>query len=120
MPAAEQLADTASVGPEGYRIKAAVGPSGRRSPLARTTVTLQRPSAPPAPTGLSAKPGPGKVALAWKSPDRPLLRFNIYRAEGVSNGFRLVAGRWPRANAFLDMGLTPGAAHCYRVNRFST
>ena len=70
----------------------AVAPQGDRSAPARVSLAFARPAPPEPPTELVAKAGPGKVVLTWKSPDKPLLRFNVYRAEGstgdISQGRR--------------------------------
>jgi len=94
----------------------AVSPSGQRSAPAHVSLAFVRP-APPAPaTDVAAKPGPGKVVLTWKSPDKPLLRFNVYRAEASGGGsFAMVAERIRGGAAHLDVGLTAGAEYRYQI-----
>jgi hypothetical protein len=93
----------------------AVAPSGERSAPARTTFAFLRPAPPAPPTALVAKAGPGKVVLTWKSPDKPLLRFNLYRAEGPAGEFRKVGQRIRGGIAHLDIGLQAGVTYRYQV-----
>ena len=64
---------------------------------------------------MAAKAGPGKVVLTWKSPDKPLLRFNVYRAEGSSGAFRKVAERIRGGTVHMDVGLTAGVVYRYQL-----
>jgi hypothetical protein len=93
----------------------AVAPRGDRSAPARVSLAFARPAPPEPPTGLAAKAGPGKVVLTWKAPDKPLLRFNAYRAEGSSGAFRKVAERIRGGTAHLDIGLTAGVVYRYEL-----
>jgi len=98
-----------------YYAVAPVPPTGQHVPVARTMVAVPRPPVPPPPAGLTAVPGPGTVRLSWKPPDRPNLRFNIYRAEGESGDFQLMAKAQPLSSFFIDTGLASDRAYRYHI-----
>jgi serine protease AprX len=71
--------------------------------------------APAAPTGLTATPGDGQVALDWaNNTESDVARYHVYRRNGD--------GSWPTtplatvtASAFTDTGLANGVSQTYRV-----
>jgi hypothetical protein len=98
-----------------YYAVVAVAPTGARSAPARDKLAFAHPAPPAPPTELVAKAGPGKVILTWKSPDKPLLRFNVYRAEGPAGEFGKVTERIRGGIAHLDIGLQAGVAYRYQL-----
>ncbi|HEY7424768.1 MAG TPA: fibronectin type III domain-containing protein, partial [Gemmataceae bacterium] len=84
-----------------------IGESGFSNEASATT-----PSAPAAPTGLTATAGPGQVALSWTA-SSGASSYNIYR--GTSSGGETKVASGVTATAFTDTGLTPGTTYFYEV-----
>src|ERR687896_447603 len=70
-------------------------------------------TAPAAPTGLTASPGNGQVALDWaNNSEADLAGYRVYRSS-AGGPFSLVAS--PTASAHTDTGLTNGVNYSYYV-----
>jgi len=78
---------------------------------------LKKPTVPDAPTGLTATPSNGKVALSWSAPSwdggNPIVRYNIYR--GTTSG-QLDWVFICYTTSYDDTGVTNGVRYYYKVS----
>lgn len=81
------------------------------APLA--AVRARRPSPPPAPTGLTATPGNGQVALAWLA-STGASSYTVYRRAASDQTMRPVASGIT-TRGYVDTGLPNGVRYYYRV-----
>jgi fibronectin type 3 domain-containing protein len=93
-----------------YYTVAAVNAGGEGPPSA--AVEASPIAAPPAPTGLSAAAGRGRVSLAW-SPAARATRYSVRRATAPGGPFEEVAA--PVEPSFADTGLENGVTYHYAV-----
>jgi hypothetical protein len=111
---------TDTVAPEGTQHYALVLLSGaERSKPIRTSIKIPRPSPPPVPAGLAARPGPGQVVLSWTSSGKSRLRFNVYRARTGSKTFRKINEEPLLASSFVDAEVEKGVKHDFTVRALS-
>ena len=85
------------------------GESANSSETSATTVT----SAPLTPTGLTATPGNGQVALAWNA-SSGATSYRLKRATTSGGPYTLVAS--PTSTSLTDTGLTNGTTYFYVVS----
>lgn len=94
-------------------------PEGLASLLVEVRVAPLEGTAPSAPTGLRAVPGPrlGDVSLSWSAPEddggHPLRRYHVYRAD---DGGPFVHVATTAAPAHVDSGRPLGGLHRYAVS----
>src|SRR5207237_6854223 len=70
-------------------------------------------SGPPAPTGLKAPPGDGRVALSWNAAGGAT-GYNVYR--GTASGSEALLQSGVTGTTFTDTGLANGTTYFYRVS----
>ena len=70
---------------------------------------------PAAPTGLSAAPGDGKVALTWSAPTGTVMGYNLYRANAAGAEGSTLYKAGLTTTTFTDAGLTNGTTYYYTV-----
>ena len=75
-------------------------------------ITAGTVSAPPAPTGLTATPGNGQVALTWNAASGAA-SYNLYR--GTSSGGETLVASGLTATSYTDTGRTNGDNYFYTV-----
>lgn len=97
----------------------AVGEDGRSKP-SRSAVDVPVPSAPEAPTGLTAMPGPGEIVLAWSPPADVRQRFHVYRAvDGGRDVMKRISKQPFLGETYTDAGLEPGVDYRYELRAVS-
>ena len=101
--------------PKGSQHYAMVVTSGtRKSRPAWTSIDVPAPMPPATPTELSARPLPGEVALSWKGPGTPGVRFNVFRIAAAGERTKLNAEPLP-TSSFVDGPLPSDAVFTYVV-----
>ena len=103
----------ASTGRQHYALLVCSGPV--RSTPCRATITVPEPAPPPVPAKFVAEGEPGQVALAWQSPGKDGLRYNVYRAKAGSETFEKITDQPVGGTAYFDTDAAPEAAYAYAV-----
>src|SRR4029453_7169915 len=112
-PASNSYPDTGLTnGTTYYYVVSAVNGGGESANSAQVSATPQGPP-PAAPTGVTATPGNGQVALPWTA-SAGATSYNVKRAT-VSGGPYAVVGT-PASNSYPDTGLTNGPTYYYLVS----
>jgi len=70
----------------------------------------------PAPTGLSATPGPAQIALSWLAAANAT-GYNVYRAPASGGPWTLIAS--PTGTSYTDLAVTNPTTYWYRVTAVS-
>ena len=94
-----------------YRVSA-----GERSD--QVTAIAAAPTAPAAPTGLSAQANASKAVLSWSAPAGALTGYTLYRGDGnaCDNLTSLQTGIAADATSVDDTTVTAGSAYCYQLS----
>ncbi|MGO9230350.1 MAG: SBBP repeat-containing protein, partial [Bryobacteraceae bacterium] len=97
-----------------YYYKVAAVNSGGTSPLSAEASATPEPSAPAAPTGLTAAAGSGSVALSWTAPSGAT-SYSVYRGTSAGGESTTAIATGITATAYSDTGLTNGTTYYYKV-----
>ena len=92
------------------------GPTGVGTPNGVGAFSTQAPTAPGAPTNLTAAAGNGSVALSWTAPSSTggaSITYTVYR--GTSSGGETLLQSGISGTTFTDTGVTNGTTYYYEV-----
>ncbi|MDM8007430.1 MAG: fibronectin type III domain-containing protein, partial [Phycisphaerae bacterium] len=95
-----------------YFVVSAANSEGESPNSAEASATPQLP-VPPVPTGLSATPGNGQVALAWNI-SAGATSYNVKRSTTSGGPYTTIAS--PTTNSYTNTGLTNGTTYYYVVS----
>src|SRR5208283_1152785 len=84
------------------------------SALSAEASATPEPSAPAAPTGLTATAGSGSVTLNWTAPSNAT-SYNVYRGTSAGGESTTAIATGITATAYSDTGLTNGTKYYYKV-----
>jgi hypothetical protein len=78
------------------------------------SITVSNSQAPPAPTGLTATPGSGKVTLSW-SASIGATSYNVYRGTAAGGENTTALAKNVTAASYVDSGVTNGTKYYYKI-----
>jgi predicted phage tail protein len=83
------------------------------------SITISNPRVPPAPAGLTAIPGAGKVSLSW-SASTGAASYNVYRGTVAGGELATPLASNITATSYVDSTVTNGTKYYYRVAAVNT
>ncbi|HPD32128.1 MAG TPA: fibronectin type III domain-containing protein [Phycisphaerae bacterium] len=95
-----------------YYVVSAANSEGESPNSAEASATPQVP-VPPVPTGLTATPGNGQIALAWNV-SAGATSYNVKRSTASGGPYTTIAS--PTTNSYTNTGLTNGTVYYYVVS----
>jgi len=102
--------------PAGRQYYALVVTSGAQRSQPTWTSLEVPPPAPPEPVhDLMAEPRPGEIALLWRGPDWPGVRYDVYRTQAGSDAAVKLTAEPLDATAFSDLDVELGKRYAYVV-----